>query len=336
MTRLFITVLSLAAATFGVAGQAMYFDSARMGSDKARKADSRVSEISTTVPEGRPDTIRSIEEIDAWLANDSIPRDTVMVMKPLPDFFFSPAVFCEYIYADTVAPFTPDYSGRPELRWLEEFNAQERTMRNAQRYFFNNHPDKVRYNIALLPEAPKEYHAVLNPEDHTIEIKEVIKDAPMAPTIAAAEVKKRHWIRTFNASLQFSQAYVSPNWYQGGNNNLNMLANIYYNVKLNPEYHPKLLFETTAQVLLAHMPVQDPAPELLPQQFARGEGFVPVARGTYRRSRYDLQLCQYQKDRDFRCLDSSPLVQHAYMPRPPHRPRDLQYRQWPSRAEQLR
>ena len=120
MTRLFITVLSLAAATFGVAGQAMYFDSARMGSDKARKADSRVSEISTTVPEGRPDTIRSIEEIDAWLANDSIPRDTVMVMKPLPDFFFSPAVFCEYIYADTVAPFTPDYSGRPELRWLEE------------------------------------------------------------------------------------------------------------------------------------------------------------------------------------------------------------------------
>ena len=250
MTRLFITVLSLAAATFGVAGQAMYFDSARMGSDKARKADSRVSEISTTVPEGRPDTIRSIEEIDAWLANDSIPRDTVMVMKPLPDFFFSPAVFCEYIYADTVAPFTPDYSGRPELRWLEEFNARERTMRNAQRYFFNNHPDKVRYNIALLPEAPKEYHAVLNPEDHTIEIKEVIKDAPMAPTIAAAEVKKRHWIRTFNASLQFSQAYVSPNWYQGGNNNLNMLANIYYNVKLNPEYHPKLLFETTAQYKL--------------------------------------------------------------------------------------
>jgi len=133
---------------------------------------------------------------------------------------------------------------------LDEFNAQERTMRNAQRYFFNNHPDKVRYNIALLPEAPKEYHAVLNPEDHTIEIKEVIKDAPMAPTIAAADVKKRHWIRTFNASLQFSQAYVSPNWYQGGNNNLNMLANIYYNVKLNPEYHPKLLFETTAHYKL--------------------------------------------------------------------------------------
>ncbi len=43
---------------------------------------------------------------------------------------------------------------------------------------------------------------------------------------------------------------MSPNWYQGGNNNLNTLANIYYNVKLNTEYHPNLLFETTAQYKL--------------------------------------------------------------------------------------
>ena len=63
-------------------------------------------------------------------------------------------------------------------------------------------------------------------------------------------MKKRHWIRSFNALLQFSQAYVSPNWYQGGTNNINMLANVVYNVKLNTEYHPNLLFETTAQYKL--------------------------------------------------------------------------------------
>lgn len=244
--RTFIAAISLATATFDVAGQAMYFDSARIGSTPAPKDTDAPVAVSI-----RPDSVRTVEEIDAYLDTlDTAAYDTVMVMKPLPDYFFSPAVFRQYIYADTVAPFTPDYSGRPEMRWIEEYNAQERTLRNAQRYFFNNHPDKVRYNIALLPEAPKEYHAVVNPEDHTIEITEIIKDAPVAPTIAAAEVRKRHWIRTFNASLQFSQAYVSPNWYQGGNNNLNMLANIYYNVKLNPEYHPKLLFETTAQYKL--------------------------------------------------------------------------------------
>ena len=71
-----------------------------------------------------------------------------------------------------------------------------------------------------------------------------------APTIEAEKVKRRHWINTFNASLQFSQAYVSPNWYQGGNNNLNALGQIYYNVKLNEVFHPNLLFETTMQYKL--------------------------------------------------------------------------------------
>lgn len=63
-------------------------------------------------------------------------------------------------------------------------------------------------------------------------------------------MERRHWIRSFNASLQFSQAYISPNWYQGGSNNLNMLAQMVYHVKLNTKYHPNLLFETTAQYKL--------------------------------------------------------------------------------------
>lgn len=124
-----------------------------------------------------------------------------------------------------------------------------RKMSNMQRALFFGHPEYVKYNAALLPEAPKKFHAVVNPEDHTIEIQE-LAEAPAAPTIEAPEVKKRHWIRTFDAALQFSQAYVSPNWYQGGNNNLNTLATLYYNVKLNQEYHPNLLFETTAQYKL--------------------------------------------------------------------------------------
>ncbi len=70
------------------------------------------------------------------------------------------------------------------------------------------------------------------------------------PVLEQEKIEKKHWIRTFNASLQFSQAYVSPNWYQGGNNNLNALAQIYYNVKLNQSYHPNLLFEFTAQYKL--------------------------------------------------------------------------------------
>lgn len=57
-------------------------------------------------------------------------------------------------------------------------------------------------------------------------------------------IKKRHWLHTVNAALQFSQAFVSPNWYQGGNNYLALLFNFNWNVQLNQVYHPNILFQS--------------------------------------------------------------------------------------------
>lgn len=244
--KLITSSVALVLAVFSAGAQAMFFSSATVP-DTSDKELVRTAPLPVAVP----DSVRSLEELDAYLANpDSIPYDTLVVIKPLPDIFFGPVVYDTFEFADTASVFTPDYSGYPEMRWLEEENAQNRTMKRIRRSLFFEHPERVKYNITLLPEAPKKFHAVVNPEEHTIEIREVAVDVPAAPTISAAPVQKRHWIRSFNASLQFSQAYVSPNWYQGGNNNLNALANIYYNVKLNTEYHPNLLFETTAQYKL--------------------------------------------------------------------------------------
>lgn len=204
----------------------------------------------TTAQDGSANPSRSIEELDAFLESNTTAYDTVVVMRKLPATFFAPAVYNSFEFADTASFLKSDYSGNPAMRWIEEEVAMSRKMNYIQRALFTQHPDYVKYNIAMLPEAPKKFHAVLNPEDHTIEIRELASEAPESPTIEAAPIQKKHWIRTFDASLQFSQAYISPNWYQGGNNNLNALANIYYNVKLNQEYHPKLLFETTAQYKL--------------------------------------------------------------------------------------
>ncbi len=169
---------------------------------------------------------------------------------PLTRSFFLPAVFDTYTEPDTSAIFAPDYSGNPDLRWIEDANAVARRQRSYLRSLFINHPEAVKYNERLLPTAPRKFIAEVNPQDHTIEIKEIVTEIPSAPTIEAPEIKKRHWIRDFRTSLQFSQAYISPNWYQGGTNALNMLFNIYYNVKLNQAYHPNLLFESTFQYKL--------------------------------------------------------------------------------------
>lgn len=174
-------------------------------------------------------------------------HDSIVVIKPLSPLLVMPAVYTHYQYYDKFDPFAQEYREEPYFRWVDEENARARNEGMLlQRYMINNMP-AVRYNIRTLPEAPKRYIAEVNPKDHTIEVHEITLDAPAE---IGVNVRKRHWLKQFDASLQFSQAYISPNWYQGGNNNLNMLANVYYNVKLNQKFHPKLLFETTFQYKL--------------------------------------------------------------------------------------
>lgn len=212
----------------------------------ASKPDPTYIEFAAT-----PDTIipdSSYKNLPAYQVGLAL--DTLVPLPKLPSYFFRPAVYDHFEFRDSVKMMEPLFSGRPELRWLEEIEVVARNMRNMRNNFFFAHPSDVLYNINMLPEAPKVYHAVINPEDHTVDILEL----PAAPegetTLVADKIKRRHWMRTFKADLRFSQAYVSPNWYQGGNNNLNVIAQLYYNVKLNQEYHKNLLFETTFQYKL--------------------------------------------------------------------------------------
>jgi hypothetical protein len=217
---LIITILSLSATAQNTANQLLYFD--EFG-----------------YPVFASDTVNNaVEE----------PADTVIVMKPMSQLAFLPAIYTHYQYYDNYNPFAPEYSGTEALRWIEEADAVSRNEQMQRQRIMLKNPDFVRYNIATMKQAPKEYYAEVNPKDHTIKIVEAERVIP--GKLDPESFKKRHWLRTFSASLQFSQAYVSPNWYQGGNNNLNMIANIYYNVKLNQAFHPNLLFETTFQYKL--------------------------------------------------------------------------------------
>ncbi len=244
-----ITLVVLTAGTvIGAAAQARYINSARVVVDTAGTA-AVTGQDSAAV--SRWPLLTDYATVREYMdATAAMPYDTVVNLAPLHRTFFMPAVFDGYEFAEGRDIFEADYSGNKALRWIEREKASARAADRLRRHLFYRHPASVPYNINLLPEAPRRFHAVVNPEEHTIEIKELPSAGDVSATIAAAPVKERHWLQTFNASLQFSQAYVSPNWYQGGNNNLNVLANIYYNAKLNQAYHPNLLFETTAQYKL--------------------------------------------------------------------------------------
>lgn len=191
--------------------------------------------------------VLAVETADpAWL--DSI---TYRPM-PLPISFFGPVVYTSYALIDTLGLQQPQpISDNAALDWINREKQQALFIQQIRQNYMINHPRLVRYNESTLPEPPKEYRATVDPQKNILVLEEITvdKEKTVGPD-ATVEIKRKNWLHTFNGSLQFSQAYVSPNWYQGGNNNLNMIANLVYNIKLNPAFHPNIMFETNAQYKL--------------------------------------------------------------------------------------
>lgn len=137
------------------------------------------------------------------------------------------------------------------LYWIQREKIRSANMGRISQNMMFTHPEIIIYNEKLLPEPPKAYIATVDPSTAKIEIKEKkldIKDVKDAPK--QLRIERRNWLSAFNGNVQFSQAFLSPNWYQGGNNNLNILASAVYNFKLNEAFHPNLLFENTLQYKL--------------------------------------------------------------------------------------
>ena len=237
MKRLLKTTILAAAIALGATqaqGQAMYISHARVNDDIAAVA---------------PDTTLSV--CDSLLNANAVSGYDIFDMSiTLPDVFFMPAVYDRYRFFTPLSVTEEPRKVEPYMQWLEDLDILYRQMSMLQKSLFYEHPDLVKYNVNMLPEAPKPYVSVIDPSTFQVTLRETVTGPADTPTIEADKVAKKHWIKKFNASLQFSQAYVSPNWYQGGNNNLNALAQIYYNVRLNETFHPNLLFETTMQYKL--------------------------------------------------------------------------------------
>lgn len=192
----------------------------------------------------------SIEEMGLWTL-DTLSRQ----FDPISPVQYRAPVFGRYLLLDTVALPALGSDGVavwPETtEWLaDELFRQHLLARVKQRYMLAN-PSAVVYNEAFLPEPPDFYTPVVEPAQHKITIahipvSEAIKDANIT-----YDVSRKNWIHQLNASLQFSQSYISPNWYQGGTGNLNLIANFAYNIKLNQAFHPNLLCEVDVNYRLA-------------------------------------------------------------------------------------
>lgn len=145
------------------------------------------------------------------------------------------------IHGEKAEPYALDAGDQ----WLAE--AQRVTEHNrAVRYqAMIDHPQLVAFNENSLPEPPKEYALIADPTQGVLTIAPPQVVEPVETTIEEAPINVHDWLHIFQGSLHFTQAYISENWYQGGQNNLNILGDIKWDFNLNQDKHPNWLFNNS-------------------------------------------------------------------------------------------
>ena len=211
--------------------------------------------LDTTVRRNRPTMMPKASELDTLLNQlktklespefYKIEVDTTIETLPIPRYFFRQPVFCGYNTAlnDTIDTYVNAMTPQEEelTLWLARKIAHNRRLESIKQNYMIENPNKVQYNLETLPIAPKRVFAKVDPSASKITVKQNI--STIEANIDNPEIKRRNWLHSFDGILQFSQAYNSPNWYQGGTNSLNMLLNTEFNIKLNEKFHPNLLFD---------------------------------------------------------------------------------------------
>lgn len=167
-----------------------------------------------------------------------------------PDVAALPLVFStlQREQPDTLpaAPAQADTLLHYDRQWLDQALAQRERSASTRYAATVRHPQLVRYNTRTLPQPPREHVVEADPARKRLAI-EPIETAPVQVTEATERVrlKMRNWLHVAQASLHFTQSYISANWYQGGENNLNLLGDWRWNFSLNQKLHPKYLFDNS-------------------------------------------------------------------------------------------
>lgn len=157
----------------------------------------------------------------------------------------------------------PEKKSTPDLDydrfWLDDvLSDRERVDHERYRTILKS-PEVVPYNSQNMREAPKEYVVKANPSKNYLEIEtpKVEEETMEMPTFIDRRPEKRHnWLHTFGISTHFTQAFISDNWYQGGENNVNVLGDFQWNFNLNQKLHPKYLFDNTLRYKVGVMSSQ--------------------------------------------------------------------------------
>ena len=203
--------------------------------------------IQKDLQEAKTDSIKPLSRIPAITLDDwyTLNYDAIVLR---PNYSYLPLIFKrQTLRSDSIKQFVPasEYCLDVDRDWLNKAIEETNRNRDVMNYAITHSPEVVLYNAQKLPEPPKEFVSVVDPKTRMLKIEERDIKSGLGVDAKREKVNVHNWLHTFSGSLHFSQSYVSENWYQGGNNNLNVISDMQWNVKLNTNIHKKYLFENT-------------------------------------------------------------------------------------------
>lgn len=132
-----------------------------------------------------------------------------------------------------------------ENGWITNARRQWNWVNDMRYKLMIEHPELVRYNEQMLPTPPEQVIVETDPSATELTVATGIVNGEQFKPVDRREVKMHNWLHTFVGSLHGTQAYISNNWYQGGENNLNLLGDIQWDCNLNQKLHPNWLFNNS-------------------------------------------------------------------------------------------
>ena len=132
-----------------------------------------------------------------------------------------------------------------ENGWITNARRQWNWVNDMRYKLMIEHPELVRYNEQMLPKPPEQVIVETDPSATELTVATGIVNGEQFKPVDRREVKMHNWLHTFVGSLHGTQAYISNNWYQGGENNLNLLSDIQWDCNLNQKLHPNWLFNNS-------------------------------------------------------------------------------------------
>ena len=123
-----------------------------------------------------------------------------------------------------------------------EKSDSEIIIENAKDNVLSNNPQDVDYTNETMPKAPKNEKMTKKGAKEFVDVNKI--NVPSTSITTEAPPTPKLWKHSFTSSIQVTEAYISKNWYQGGESNFNLVSDQLYNVEYD---HNNILFTTSAQ-----------------------------------------------------------------------------------------